>query len=201
MPPHIVEIIIQESKEAVRQIVETSRTDSMTIIQRYVAAVAGNFTDWIGKTIPSARHELARYALTDNLRCESEQDHVGMLFEFALRSHALPEGTHYSYVLNSVEKIRGLFKDWNTAGLSGVALCAALENTSEVFIPDLERRAIELGCNDLTYTKVHGVADIEHSRAFSNATIAEFDAGYNDPEIIVRLAVDSAQNLIHCIYS
>lgn len=201
MTPHIVKTIIEESKQAVRQIVETSQTDSKTIIQRYTAAVAINFTDWIGKTLPWARHEYARYALTDNLRCEAVQDHVGMLMNFAKLSNALPDGVHYREVGEVISVIRQLFADPNTAGLAGIALCGILENTSEIFIPDLERRASELGCTDLTYTKVHGVADVEHSDAFGKATIAEFEMGYNCGDEFIQKAANLAVHLIRVVYS
>lgn len=82
---------ISNAKAEVREMILRSDVDSRTIIARYTAAVAVNFTDWIGKTIPWARHETARHALVDNLRCESVHDHVKMPLN--LRSHSSPAST------------------------------------------------------------------------------------------------------------
>ncbi len=200
--PTIVRTIIGDSKHEVDSIVCGSTKDNHSVIATYTAAVAVNFTDWIGKTLPWARHELARYALTDNLRCEAVQDHVGMLLNFAFYSDATPEAEHYQHVRGAVFEIRQLFADPKTAGLSGVALCAVLENTSEIFIPDLAKRAKECGCKDFTYTDVHGIADVEHSDAFTKATIAELtmDYGLHDEQIVLKAAT-LAVNLIRAIYS
>lgn len=193
--------LISNAKEQVREIVENSRTDSQTVIARYTAAVAVNFTDWIGKTIPWARHETAHHALVDNLRCEAVQDHVKMLLNFAMFSKAMPDREDYAHTYLEVANIRKLFAEPSTAGLSGVALCAVLENTSEIFIPDLARRAKELGCTDFTYTNVHGEADVEHSNAFLKATEAEETMGYRNAEYFVKDAAELAVALIARIYT
>lgn len=196
-----VDELISSAKTQVREIVSNSNTDSRTVIARYTAAVAVNFTDWIGKTIPWVRHEVARYALVDNLRCESVNDHVGMLQRFAAFSNAVPSHPDYAYTSEEVAAIRKLFAEPKTAGLSGVVLCAVLENTSEIFILDLARRARERGSTDFTYTDVHGEADIEHSTAFAKATEAEMTMGYSDVDFHLIAAMDCAVRLIAKIYA
>ena len=191
---------IEKARRRVREIVASCETDSRTVIARYTAAVAVNFTDWIGKTIPWARHELAVHALVDNLRCEAEEDHVGMLLRFAECSGALPGREDYAHTANEVAAIRQLFADTSNAGFLGVALCAILENTSEIFIPDLARRAEECGCDDLTYTEKHGVADITHSEAFSIAWAAEMTMGYKNPMEEAKISAHAAVGLIARIY-
>jgi hypothetical protein len=191
---------IEEAKKKVSKIVNESTVDSKIVIARYTAAVAVNFTDWIGKTLPWVRHEVAYCALVDNMRCESVNDHVGMLLNFATLSNAMPGIDHYEYVSNEVAAIRAIFSDVATSGLAGVALCAVLENTSEVFIPDLAKRAKNLGCTDFTYTDVHGEADIEHSEAFTKATVAELEMGYVNGEKIIQRSVDLGTALIEKIY-
>lgn len=152
------------------------------IVACYTAAIAVNFTDWMGKTLPWARHEKSRLALTDNIRCESVDDHVGMLLEFARSCQAFPQEFHFNRVEEEVQEVRRLFKNPQTAGLSGVALMAILENTSEIFIPVLAKIATRLGSKNLRYTQIHGVADIEHSRAFTEAFEAELTMGYSFEE-------------------
>ncbi len=197
----IAKELISNAKEQVREVVENSKTDSRTIIARYTAAVAVNFTDWIGKTIPWARHETTYHALVDNLRCEVVQDHVKMLLNFATLSKAMPEREDYAYIYDEVANIRKLFAEPATAGISGVALCTVLENTSDIFIPDLAKRAKELGCTDFTYTNVHGEADVEHSEAFLKAMEEEETMGYLNAEYFIKDASEQAVALIARIYA
>lgn len=193
--------IIIKAKKKVGNVVNLSKVDSSTVIARYTAAVAVNFTDWIGKSIPWVRHEDAYHALVNNLRCEAAEDHVGMLFKFASLSKSVPERDHYEYTKKEVGEIRKLLRDPATSGLTGVALCAVLENTSEIFIPDLAKKAKACGCNDFTYTDVHGEADIEHSQAFVKATESEIQMGYGNKNVLIQKAVDAAIDLIARIYN
>lgn len=198
----IVRERILSEKNHVRKIVGECQTDSHLVIARYTAAVAVNFTDWIGKTIPFVRHEDSYQVLVNNLRCESAHDHVGMLLQFAELSGSLPGRDDYVHVAEQVGLIRSLFTDSNGAGLCGIALCAFLENTSEIFIPDLARRAKECGCTDFTYTDIHGEADIEHSEAFIRALQVEYsNGGYFNPDFLANLAMCDARKLIAKIYS
>jgi len=172
---------ISKAKSQIEKIVRKCKTDSRTIIARYTAAVAVNFTDWIGKTIPWVRHEISYHTLVDNLRCESANDHVGMLLRFAKLCNALPESDDFAQTYEEVSAIRHLFAEPATAGLAGVVLCAVLENVSEIFIPDLAGRAKSCGCTNFEYTDVHGEADIKHSKAFIDAVEAELTMGYREP--------------------
>jgi len=129
----MIQDLILDAKAQVQKIVEESNADSRTVIARYTAAMAVNFTDWIGKTIPWVRHETACHTLLDNLRCEATHDHVGMLLLFAKLSNALPSQEDYTHTAGEVAAIRHLFVNPIEAGLSGVTLCAVLENTSEIF--------------------------------------------------------------------
>src|SRR5688572_17854799 len=83
---------IDQSKELVKEIIDhkKEKIDSRTVISRYTAAIAVNFTDWMGKTLLWASHEKSKYVLPDNLHYESKEDHVGMLLDFARQSNALP---------------------------------------------------------------------------------------------------------------
>lgn len=193
--------LISNAKTQVREIVGSSRADSRVIIARYTAAVAVNFTDWIGKTIPWVRHETAYHTLVDNLRCEASNDHIGMLMRLAAQSKAMPDNDDYDYIYEEVVNIRKLFADPTTAGISGITLCTILENTSEIFIPDLAQRATKRGCTDLTYTDVHGEADVEHSEAFLRAIVAEATMGYRNADYFINDAEEQAVALIRRIYS
>jgi hypothetical protein len=180
---------IKRTKDEIQQIVSNSKASDRDVLARYTAATAVNFTDWVGKTIPWVRHELSRQVLIDNLRCETVDDHVGMLLNFTTLSGAMPERSDYSHVEEELKKVRSIFNPIQQAGLSGLALCAMLESTSEIFIPDLAERAKRLGCKDFTYTDVHGVADVAHSDGAIKALQCEVTMGYPN----WGLSIDSAQ--------
>ena len=165
------------------QVLTTDPDKAKWLISKYTAAFAINFTDWMGKTLPWVRHELARYALTDNLRCEATEDHVGMLIEFAKDCEAFPDTGNYLDTAHAVSMVRDLLKDPRTAGLAGLTMMTLLEHTSAKFIPVLERMATLCGSTNLRYTQVHGEADKKHSEAFTNALAAEWGMGYTEEEI------------------
>ncbi len=188
---------IDQAKQDVRRIVESSQGNARGVISLYTAAFAVNFTDWLGKTYPWVRHERSRFALADNIRCESVEDHVGMLLNFARSCRVTPG---FGALDPQLRDIRMLFVNPVDAGLKGLALCTILECTSTVFIPDLERRAQELGCTDFTYTRVHGEADAEHSRAFVEALSSEITMGYENPNHSIDKALAATIELLRSIY-
>lgn len=55
-----------------------------------------------------------------------------------------------------------------------------LERASLSFIPVLKAAGEECGCENFTYTEVHGEADIGHADAFLVALDAESKEGYTD---------------------
>lgn len=197
-----VDLLIQEARKEVEGFVMPADeyTDHRLIIARYVAAFAVNFTDWIGKTLPWARHELAQFALRDNLRCEQGQDHIGMLLNFARQAgvHATDLGSYH--VSQKVAMIRNLLRDTSNAGLAGLVILSVLEETSKIFIPVLEDMGRRLGITDLTYTQVHGEADAQHSEAFIRALKAELAVGYQDYDILTRSAANAAVGLLQKIF-
>ena len=196
-----VEKTIEEAMSTVEQIVTESTADSRTVIARYTAAIAVNFTEWMGRTLPWTRHEFTKYVLTDNLRCEITEDHTGMLFRFAENSGIKLESSDYAYTKKEIANIRIMLSNPNSISLSGTALCAVLENTSLVFIPDLAKKARECGCSDFTYTVKHGEADTEHSNLLILALNKESRAGHCSPEATINVSATVAVDLIRKIYS
>lgn len=173
--------------------------DPRRTIGLYTAAVAINFTDWIGKTLPWVRHERARYALTENLRLEQSDDHVGMLLRFAEDANAMPSEEMFARVAQPVAGIRIFLKDVRNAGFVGLTILAILEGTSPIFIPVLEELGRELGVKDLTYTRVHGEADAAHAEDLANALKAELDMGYNTGFLLDN-ARDATVRLLRVIF-
>ena len=101
--------LITDTKEMIQYKVGNSKASDRDVLARYTAATAVNFTDWVGKTIPWVRHELSRQVLIDNLRCETVDDHVGMLLNFATLSGAMPERADYAHVEDDLKNVRSIF--------------------------------------------------------------------------------------------
>lgn len=194
-----VKQFIATADQQIQHIVANGKTtDSRLVIARYAAAIAGNFQLWLVSTKP--RDDDAVIAVQSNFACEKFEDHRNMLLKFAKSCRVGPDG-HYSYSEEEVQAIFQLFTDKVNQGLSGVALGAVLENTSEHFIKDLAKRAKKLGCTDFTYTDKHGMADVKHSDEFAKALELELEMGYDDPTTIIQVAKDAAMALIGKIYA
>lgn len=193
--------IIESAQVEVGTIVQKSKRASRTIIKRYHASFAGGFTDWIGKTRLRVRHPYTKWVLDDNLACESAEDHIGMLRRFAKSSGALPNNKDYEHVEEVLYRVRAIFKNSATAGLVGTALCATLEATSLVFVPNLKWHGKRSGCGDFEYINKHGVADVEHTKVLIKALQHEQTIGYEDPLELTGKGADRAVDLIRRIYA
>lgn len=196
--PTLIENFIEMGREGMRErlqrqpyVTTSSNREKRFLIANYTAVMAGNFTDWMGKTLPWVRHEFARFAIIDNLRCEAVEDHATMLEEFANYCGACPGALSYLQVRSGIRAIRALFRNTQLAGLYGVALMALLENTSRDFIPVLGKIAEELQCPPeyQKYISVHGEADIAHSVQFLKALEAEASMGYGNECVPAVLGV------------
>jgi heme oxygenase-like protein len=97
-------------------------------------------------------------------------------------------------VHDEVMKIRNLARE--LSGVKNIALMAVLESTSAAFIPYLADLAKRLGCNDLTYTDVHGEADIEHANQFLEALSDEKILGYQNPDKDIDDTITLTLNLL-----
>ncbi|MEK7151495.1 MAG: iron-containing redox enzyme family protein [Patescibacteria group bacterium] len=173
------------------------------IVRRYTAAVAINFTDWMGKTLPWVRHELARYALADNLRCETVENHADMLLDFACYCDATPDDDSYRFTNRQVQEIRRLLSNPLMAGVVGLTVMTLLEAISQEFIPILEKIAIRLGASNsqLQYTQVHGMADVAHADNFTKALKAELTMGYGiEANHDIREAKLAVERLLNSIF-
>ncbi len=190
---------IQVAEERIEKAVRLCETDSQIVIARYAAAISGNFQQWLAITF--ARDVEANSIVLSNLSCEGLEDHRGMLLEFAKSCNAKPRNEDRDHSEHEVQVIFDLFANKATRGLHGVALGAVLENTSKIFIPDLEKRARQCGCTDFTYIEKHGEADIKHSDEFSRALELEMAAGYENRWAIAQYARSAAQQLIIKIYA
>jgi len=168
-------------------------------IKRYTAAIEGNFLVWMGGASISARSVVSKFAADENLWVEIRDDHPSMLRNFAKCAKAEPDAEDFQYVHSEVMKVRNLVGE--LSGVKNIALMAVLENTSASFIPYLAGLAKKLGCNDLTYTDVHGEADIEHANQFLEALSDEVKLGYQNAEKEVDDTLALTLSLLKKIFS
>jgi hypothetical protein len=167
------------------------------LIQKYVAAIEGNFVAWMGAAAICARSPQGRFAAEENLWVEMKDDHAGMLRVFAVDAKAEPEAAHYRAVASGVQVIRGLVAEMS--GLKTLTLMGVLENTSGVFIPFLDELAKKLGSTNRTYAQIHGEADIAHANQFVWAVQHEM-AFHEDSEAKVRDAVSKTLGFLKMVF-
>ncbi len=183
-----------EVKNFLAPVNDISEDDARKIIKRYTAAIEGNFLSWMGGASISARSIVSRFAADENLWVELKDDHPSMLRNFAKCCQAEPDSQDFQHVHNEVMKIRNLVGE--LSGLKNITLMATLENTSVAFIPWLVELAKKLGCKDLTYTDVHGEADIEHADQFLEALTDEQSLGYDNSEKDIDLTINLTLKLL-----
>lgn len=173
--------------------------EARTIIKRYVAAIEGNFLAWMGGASVAARSVVSKFAADENLWVETKDDHPGMLRAFAVAAQAEPDAEDFQYIGNEVTHMRGLVSE--LSGLKNIAVMATLENTSVAFIPYLAALASRLGAKGLTYTDVHGEADVAHADQFLEALSDEQQRGYQNPEQEIDQAIAQTTELLKMIFA
>ena len=191
---------IKKAGERVRLLLPkeaVSKEEATLIIRRYTAAIEGNFVSWMGTAAITARSVQGRYADSENLGVEMKDNHAGMLRTFAKAAGAEPEKADYQFVDSAVESIRTMVA--KMSGLKNLTLMAVLENTSAEFIPLLEKLAQQLGSTNLTYTKIHGEADIAHADQFVWAVEHE-SVHYTDADKQIAIAVEAAIKFLEEVF-
>ncbi len=153
---------------------KTHSTDGSTgenFITAYAAAVEPNFIPWMTTAYIRAKSKEAKKATLSNLEDELREDHQSMLRVFAVCAGSTPRYSHYAYAAKVVAETRRVMSKANS--LQALSFVATLEEMSGVFIPVLERVAIQLGSFNIEYTQKHGIADVKHSSELTNAICAE----------------------------
>lgn len=188
-------------QQLVAKLAGTEKYDDVAarqVIGRYIAAIEGNFVSWMAATAVSCRSLQARFAVEENLYVEMHENHPGMLRSFAKAAGSEPCLEDFQAVQVEVDKIRVLVGEMS--GLKNLTLMAALENTSAVFIPVLAELARNAGSKDLSYTDIHGEADVAHAEQFLWALEYE-SKHYTDPEVATQMVLELASKLLECIFS
>ncbi len=169
------------------------------IIQRYTAAIEGNFLSWMGAGSISSRSVISKFAVDENLWVEIKDNHPGMLRKFSKDCGAEPNSEDFRYVEKEVNIVRNQVAE--LSGVKVITLMATLENTSNVFIPFLAELGSKLGCMDFTYTDVHGEADVEHANQFLEALTDEQKLGYEDAGKDIDNTIKITVNMLKRIFT
>lgn len=195
--PEVISLLEAAKQEASGFLPNPNKDNGAFVLQKYVAAIEGNFIAWMGTAAVCARSVQGKYATSENLWVEVKDDHAGMLRAFAQAAHCEPDLSAYQAVSSEVASIRQMVS--RLSGLECLTLMAVLENTSSVFVPWFEKVAVELGSTDVTYTKVHGDADIEHANQFAWALSHEMEH-YDSAEAVVQQATNTTVHFLRQIF-
>lgn len=157
---------------------ELSPLDLAIDFRAYEAAIMPNFVEtWMEPTSIRCHSSIAWRTCADNLMCEKdpEHDHRLMLERFIDQvRHYEMDGSLAVAIARCQPFIRGLTEiAHEPCAVDGLATMAYLENDSLVFIDHMDQGCDILNITNREYLKVHGVADIEHARAFIEAVRAE----------------------------
>jgi hypothetical protein len=178
---------------------DISKEHARKIIQRYTAAIEGNFLTWMGAGTISARSVISKFAIDENLWVEIRDNHPGMLRRFSRSCKAEPNSDDFRYVEKEVNEVRKIIAD--LSGIKIITLMATLENTSAAFIPFLAQLGRKLGCEDFTYTDVHGKADIKHANQFLEALSDEQQLGYKNTDVDIDNTIKSTIVLLKRVFT
>lgn len=195
-----VQRILFEAKSRVKSFLpngKISEDQARKILQQYAAAIEGNFVAWMGAAVITSRSVQGRYAASENLWVEMQDDHAGMLHEFVKSVNAEPGKDDFELVSDAVYAVRLMIAEMS--GLKNLTLMAFLENSSEEFIPLLESLAIQLHAPSLKYTQTHGVADVAHADQFIWALEHEA-VHYNESDKIIEDAVTTSFNFLETLF-
>ena len=190
----------REVRESLPDIDTMSDEELALVLLAYAHFVAPNFVPWMVRTWINCRSEVAKEACRDNLVCEINEDHPAMLHRFVA-----PIQERYLGICQIIDDclfdplaVRSMEDLMTTGkGIDGLVVMAALENTSLVFIPWIEKAAKRLGVTDLTYTQKHGVADEKHATQFLEAVEAELPF---EEDFHPSTAISDVRNLLESIF-
>jgi len=178
---------------------DLTETKARAVISRYVAAVEGNFIQWLAAASVTARSPTAKFAADQNLRDEFFETHPDLLRAFAKGASAEPDVNDYAAVEGAVSEIRKMISE--LSGLKNTVLIATLESASLSFTPYLAELGNRLGNTDSRYTDAHGDADIEHARLFLQAIAEERKMGYERPSEQIECAILMGRNLLKSAFA
>jgi hypothetical protein len=164
------------------------------IIARYTAVLEGNFIYWMTAAYISVKSEEARPIILENLYEEVRDAHPAMLRRFAMAAHAVPTEADSLTVYESLTAVRLFFG--KLSGVQSVLAMAFFEGFIQRFMGYLADLATAQGSNEMGYTDVHGVCDIEHTDGLFRALSMEMAMSPVGPESSLFEGVDLLRTMI-----
>jgi hypothetical protein len=153
MNTNFVDELMSEAQVSVQEILK-SEAANRRVLARYTAAFAVNYTDWIGRTLVWIQDEYAWDALNEMLKAETKENRVELLYDFAKLSDAVPKKKDFDVIRNELYLIRDLLSCPRNGGIFGISFLVTLKLVSELFVPDLVKKAEGLGCRNFKYTDI-----------------------------------------------
>jgi hypothetical protein len=141
------------------------------IIARYSAVLEGNFIYWMTGAYLSAKTEVARSIILENLTEEVRDCHPGMLRRFAMAARSVPTESDALAVYSDLTNTR-LFVG-RLQGVRILVMMAFFEGFIQRFMSFLEDLAGRQGSAEKEYTEVHGVCDVAHTQGLLRAIAAD----------------------------
>lgn len=164
------------------------------IIARYTAVLEGNFIYWMTAAYISVKSEEARPIILENLYEEVRDAHPAMLRRFAMAAHAVPTEADSLAIYESLTAVRLFFG--KLSGVQSVLTMAFFEGFIQRFMGYLADLAAAQGSNEMEYTDVHGVCDIEHTDGLFRALSMEMTMSPVGPEHSLFEGVDLLRTMI-----
>ncbi|PIR44465.1 MAG: hypothetical protein COV10_04395 [Candidatus Vogelbacteria bacterium CG10_big_fil_rev_8_21_14_0_10_51_16] len=197
-----IEALLAQAEEALKTLLPLPNTlttsQAQAIIRRYTACILGNFIPWMASASLSARSLKARQVAEANLYDEVRDDHPAMLRRFAVSAQVFPDGREFAETETIIEPMAVMVREMH--GLKTVTLMATLERTSALFIPLLASLSKQCGGRKLTYTEVHGEADVAHALEFTRGLIAEAEE-YDQPTEAIKAVFEMATRFLEQIFT
>lgn len=166
-------------KKSLKNYLEKEKTTGykkMTL-QKYLTIFHAHFIAWLATMQNSCITPKGIYAATDNLQLEIVENHPGMLMSFMSQIEVYSDYNIYRNkdFCDILQEINIIFTKCleQKNGFPASHVIYTLEETSALFIPWIEKIAIEFGAKDLIYTEKHGEADILHASLGLEATASE----------------------------
>jgi hypothetical protein len=150
---------------------QLSADERRGIIARYAAVLEGNFIYWMTGAYLSARSDVARSIILDNLHEEVRDCHPGMLRKFAMAARAIPKDTDALAVYRSLSNVRLFIGRLSPVPI--VVMMAFFEGFIQRFMAYLADVAQRQGSVEQEYTDVHGICDVVHTQELFRALEAE----------------------------
>lgn len=161
----------------VQPLIGRSVASQLAVHLAYQDSIEPRFVNWLSQTWQRCPYQsYARHVLGENDACERAQDHPWLLHRCSksLRAQASSETLQEAEQRHQTARphLETISQICDHGSLvDAVFIIAALEQTSNLFIPELRASAVSLGTTDTEYWDIHGAADQQHANEAGQALL------------------------------